>query len=293
MDFAIKKPQVRETRANRQKIRILVSVIRYIILIPAGLIFLFPFLWAVVTSLKVSAEILIMPIQWLPKVAQWSNYIKIFTAVPFARSFANSLLVSGSITACVILFGSLAGFALAKYQFRGRNFFFAFVLTTMTVPTFIFLMPHYLMIHALGWVSTYWALIIPGCVTAFGIFFMRQFIISTVPDELIDAARIDGCSEFQLFLLIVMPLCRPAFLVLGVVTFISNWNDFLWPLIVTQKKDMYTLQVLLGTLQESYSSTKYLPLLMAGTTIAIIPGIILFILAQRQIVEGISLTGMK
>ena len=163
----------------------------------------------------------------------------------------------------------------------------------MAVPTFIFLMPHYLMIYAFGWANTYWALIVPECITAFGIFFMRQFIISTVPDELIDAARIDGCAEFQLFLLIVLPLCKPAFLVLGVVTFITNWNDFLWPLIVTQSRDMYTVQVLLSTLQESYGTMKYKPLLMAGTTIAIIPGVILFILAQRQIVQGISLTGMK
>jgi ABC-type glycerol-3-phosphate transport system permease component len=293
MDFAIEKPGERTAASSRKKNRLIMSIIRYIILIPAGFIFLFPFLWAVVTSLKKSAEILIVPIKWLPAVAQWNNYSKIFTDTPFTRSFANSLLVSGAITFCVIFFGSLAGFALAKYQFPARNFYFAFILTTMTVPTFIFLMPHYLMIHAFGWVNTYWALVIPGCVTAFGIFFMRQFIISTVPDELIDAARIDGCAEFQLFLQIVMPLCKPAFLVLGVVTFITNWNDFLWPLIVTQRKDMYTLQVLLSTLQESYGTMKYMPLLMAGTTIAIIPGLILFILAQRQIVEGISLTGMK
>jgi ABC-type glycerol-3-phosphate transport system permease component len=293
MDFDIEKPGERETISNRERTRLLVSIIRYVILIPVGFIFLFPFLWAVVTSLKKPAEILIVPIQWLPTVAQWINYTKIFTDTPFTRSFANSLLVSGSITVCVIFFGSLAGFALAKYQFPARNIYFAFILTTMTVPTFIFLMPHYLMIHAFGWVNTYWALVVPGCITAFGIFFMRQFIISTVPDELIDAARIDGCAEFQLFLLIVIPLCKPAFLVLGVVTFITNWNDFLWPLIVTQNREMYTIQVLLSTLQESYGTMKYMPLLMAGTTIAIIPGIILFILAQRQIVQGISLTGMK
>lgn len=264
-----------------------------VLLVPITFVFIFPFAWAVLNSLKTPAELLIVPIQWLPKEAQWSNYTFIFTEMPFARSFGNSLLVSASVTLSVIVFGSLAGFALAKYQFPGRNLYMAFVLATMTVPSFVFLMPHFFMVYALGWMDTYLALIVPGAVTAFGIFFMRQFIHATVPDELLDAGRMDGCSDLRLFYNIVMPLCKSAYLVLGVLTFIANWNEFLWPLVVTQSQTMYTIPVLLSTLQQAYGSMKYMPMLMAGTNIAIIPGILLFILVQKQIVQGIAVTGLK
>lgn len=264
-----------------------------VLLVPITFIFIFPFAWAVLNSLKTPAELLIVPIQWLPKQAQWSNYTFIFTEIPFARSFGNSLLVSASVTFSVIVIGSLAGFALAKYEFPGRNLYMAFVLATMTVPSFVFLMPHFFMVYALGWMDTYLALIVPGAVTAFGIFFMRQFIHATVPDELLDAGRMDGCSDLRLFYNIVMPLCKSAYLVLGVLTFIANWNEFLWPLIVTQSQTMYTIPVLLSTLQQAYGSMKYMPMLMAGTNIAIIPGILLFILVQKQIVQGIAVTGLK
>lgn len=285
------KPKVAgaENRLRRK----IFSVLRYVLVIPVAFIFLFPFAWTIINSLKKASEILIVPIQWLPQEAQWQNYVDIFTKIPFLRSFGNSLIVSGSVTLSVIFFSSLAGFALAKYDFKGKRLIITFILSTMMIPVFIFLMPHYVMINYFGWVDTYWALIIPKCITAFGIFFMRQFIQSSVPDELLDAARIDGCSEFRIYYTIVLPLCKSAFLVLGVVTFIFNWNEFLWPLIVTQSRDMYTIQVLLSTLQEAYGSMKYLPLLMAGTVIAILPGVILFIAAQKQIVQGISLTGMK
>ena len=271
----------------------IISALRYTLVIPIVFIFFFPFAWSILNSLKKSAEILIVPIQWLPEVPQWDNYVKIFTEIPFLRSFGNSLVVSTSVTVSVILFGSFAGFALGKYQFKFKNLYMTFVLSTMMVPVFVFLMPHYVLINYLGWVDTYWALIIPNSITAFGIFFMKQFIESTVPDELLDAARMDGCSEFLLYFWVVMPLCKSAYLVLGVVTFIFNWNDFLWPLIVTQSREMYTIQVLLSTLQQSYGTMKYMPRLMAGTIIAILPGILLFIIAQRQIVQGISITGLK
>jgi ABC-type glycerol-3-phosphate transport system permease component len=293
MDLAITKQPAEKMKAGMKSAAHLGLLFRYIILIPVGFLYIFPFAWTVISSLKKPGEILIVPIQWFPKVAQWSNYTAIFTEMPFARSFGNSLLVSGAVTLSVIFFGSLAGFALAKYHFKGRQLYLTFILATMMVPSFIFLMPHYVMVYAFGWIDTYWALIIPNSITAFGIFFMRQFIQVTVPDELLDAARIDGCSEMRLFFTIVMPLCKSAYLVLGVITFITNWNDFLWPLIVTQNREMYTIQVLLATLQQAYGSMKFIPLLMAGTTIALIPGIILFILVQRQIVEGISMTGIK
>jgi ABC-type glycerol-3-phosphate transport system permease component len=293
MGSALETKRITRQDVGTESLRVLLRILQYGILLFVAFLFLFPFTWTVISSFKRPAELLIVPIQWFPKVVQWENYSRIFTAMPFTRSLGNSLLVSTSVALSVIFFGSMAGFALAKYRFKGQNLYLTFVLATMMVPYFVFLMPTFFMVYTLGWVDTYWALIVPNCVTAFGVFFMRQFIESTVPDELIDAARIDGCSDFRLFVTIVMPLCKSAYLVLGVVTFIANWNDFLWPLIVTQSKDMYTLQVLLSTLQESYGSMKFMPLLMAGTTIAIIPGLMLFILAQRQIVQGISVTGFK
>jgi multiple sugar transport system permease protein len=254
---------------------------------------LFPFAWAVLSSLKTPGEILIVPIQWLPKTPQWGNYRDIFTSVSFARSFLNSLIVSGTVALSVVLFGSMGGFALAKYRFAGQNLVLTFVLSTMMIPYFVLLMPSFYMVYAFGWVDTFWALIVPVCITAFGIFFMRQFIEGTIPDELLDAGRIDGCSDFRLFVTIVMPLCKSAGFVLFVMTFIANWNEFLWPLVVTSSQEMYTVQVLLASLQDSYGGMRTRPLLMAGTTIAVIPGMLLFLLVQRQIVQGISVTGFK
>jgi len=278
---------------TRALLRLLTTAVLYIALLFISFIFILPFVWTLLGSLKRPGELLVVPIQWLPKVPQWDNYLKIFQAMPFGRSMLNSLVVSASVAASVVFIGSLAGFALAKYRFRGQNAYVTFILSTMMVPYFVFLMPTFFMIHALGWVDTYWALIVPNCITAFGVFFMKQFIGATVPDELIDAARIDGCSELRMFLIIVMPLCKSAYLVLGVLTFIANWNDFLWPLVVTQSREMFTLQLLLSSLQDGYGSMKFMPQLMAGTTVGLVPGLLLFILAQRQIVQGIAITGLK
>ena len=288
-----KESQAHAVATHRGITRALILILTFGLLGLISLIFLFPFIWAILSSLKVSGEILMVPIRWLPKEAQWHHYVDIFSAIPFGRSFLNSLVVSTTVSVSVVAFGSMAGFALAKYEFPGQNLILMFVLSTMMVPYFVFLIPSFFMVYAFGWVNTYWALIVPVCITAFGIFFMRQFIEGTVPDELIDAGRIDGCSELRLFVSIVMPLCKSAYVVLGVTTFIANWNEFLWPLVVTNSQDMYTVQVLLSTLQDSYGGMRHMPLLLAGTTVAVIPGMLLFLLAQRQIVQGIAVTGIK
>ena len=289
--------RARQEADAAQSVRVIVhgifGVLKYAAVFFMAFIFLFPFVWTVLGSLKTSGELLIVPIQWLPKVPQWGNYAKIFSAMGFVRSFGNSVFVSGAVALSVVFLGSMSGFALAKYQFAGRRLILTFILSTMMIPYFVFLMPTFYLIYRLGWVDTYLALIVPSMITAFGIFFMRQFIEANVPDELLDAGRIDGCSDFRLFVNIVMPLCKSAYLVLGVTTFISNWNSFLWPLIVTSTEEMFTIQVLLSTLQDSYGGMRTRPLLMAGTTISIIPGLLLFLLAQKQIVQGISVTGLK
>ena len=264
------------------------QAIVYTLLIVGGIVMVIPFVWMLATSLKPASEVFLG--KFLPMVPTLDNYVTVFRKVPFARWYLNSLIVAALVTLSVAFFDSLTGFTLAKYQFPGKNLIFVFILSTLMVPTEMLVIPWFILSNSLNWVDTYWGIMFPGVITAFGAFLMKQFM-EGVPSELLDAARIDGVSEFGLFWRIALPLVKPALAALCIFTFLGNWNAFLWPVIITEKMDMRTLPVGLSFFSgEAGSSWE---LIMASASMATIPVMLVFIIFQRQIIKGIALTGLK
>lgn len=260
----------------------------YLALLIGGLAMIVPFVWMILTSFKPGPEIFLN--KFWPQAPTLSNYAAVLRKVPFARWYLNSLIVASAVTLSVAFFDSLVGYTLAKYQFRGKNVIFIFILSTLMVPTEMLIIPWFIMSNSLNWVDTYWGIMFPGVMTAFGVFLMKQFM-EGVPSELLDAARIDGVSEFGLFWRIALPLVKPALAALCIFNFLGNWNAFLWPVIITEKMNMRTLPVGLAFFSgEAGSSWE---LIMAGATMATIPVLIVFLIFQRQIIKGIALTGLK
>ncbi|NEG90335.1 carbohydrate ABC transporter permease [Bifidobacterium aerophilum] len=263
-----------------------------------------PLLWTLATSFKPAGEILRNALSFIPQSPTFSNYVQAFTTVPFARYFVNTLIVAFGGVVCNLFLGSMAGYALAKLEFRGRHAVFMVYLASMMIPSIVTMIPTFLVLRhmplvggnditgdgGMGLINTYWAVILPGAAGAFAVFFMKQFFES-IPDELGEAARVDGASEFQIFLRIYLPLARSGLAVLGLLTFQSGWNNFLWPLIVLNDPDMMTVQVGLAGFTNNYS-TDYGPL-MAGTVVTMLPVLLLFLFSQRWIVQGIAHTGGK
>ncbi|MEU4235842.1 carbohydrate ABC transporter permease [Actinoplanes sp. NPDC026619] len=251
----------------------------------AALISLFPLYWMFVVSTSDTATARKQP----PAVVPGGNFFHlaatVFETVPFLRALMNSLIVALSIGAGQALLCSLAGFAFAKLRFRGRNVLFLLVVLTMTVPTQLSIIPQYMIISKLSWVDTLQALIVPGLASAFGIFWMRQHLATTISDELLQAARIDGATTWQVFWRIAFPLVRPAAFVLGLLGFVTAWNDFLWPFVVLKSPEMYTAQIAIKALQNNYDVD--LGLAMSGSFLATIPMLILFVFVGRRMVAGI------
>jgi len=261
------------------------------ILLVAGLVItLAPFIWMLSTSFKTKGGIFTFPPEWIPKEPTFGNYRELFKGVNFLRCFGNSLIVALSITGLSLFLNSLAGYAFAKYRFRWRDWLFTLILATMMIPGQMTMMPVFLLLKSLGLLNSYAGLIIPAATSAFGIFLMRQFI-STIPDDLIESARMDGCSEFRIYWQIILPLCKPVLAALGIFTFMGSWNAFLWPLIVMIKESMYTLPVALANLNSQYA-TEY-GLLMSGAVVVVVPILIVFFLAQKYVIEGIATSGLK
>ena len=266
------------------------SLLKYAILVAGALVMVFPFVWMIIASLMTAGEIQLRPPVWLPAQPQFQNYSDLADAIPMARLYFNSLFTSGIIVAGVLLSSSLAGFAFAKYRFPGRQFLFYLILATMMIPFFVTLIPVFFIVRQLGWIDTYQGLVVPGLTSAYGIFLMRQFIM-TLPDELIDAARIDGATELRIYWRIVVPLVKPALATLGTFTFIGAWNNFLWPLLVINSRELMTLPLGINSMKSLYADNTNL--LMAGTAVAVLPMLLLFIFLQRYFIQGIALTGLK
>lgn len=266
------------------------TTLKYLILVIGAFIMVFPFIWMINASLMTAGEIQLRPPVWLPAEPQFNNYADLSESLPIGRLYFNSLLTSGIIVFGVLLTSSLAGFAFAKYRFPGREFLFYVILATMMIPFFVTLIPVFFIVRQLGWIDTYQGLVIPGLTSAYGIFLMRQFMI-TVPDELIDAARIDGASELTIYWRIVIPLVKPALATLGTFTFIGAWNNFLWPLLVVNSRELFTLPLGINSLRSLYADNTNL--LMAGTAVSVIPMLVVFIFLQRYFIKGIALTGLK
>lgn len=279
-------------KERNRSLDIFMSLLKYTLLIAGAIAMVFPFLWMIDASLMTSSEIQSRPPVWFPASPQFSNFPKLLDVLPFWRLYLNSIIITAGTVFGVLATSSLAGFAFAKYQFPGRNVLFYIILSTMMVPFFVTLIPVFYIVRQLGWIDSYQGLILPGIVSAYGIFLMRQFSFS-IPDELLDAARIDGASEPLIYWRIVLPLTRPALATLGTFTFIGSWNGFLWPLLVINSRDLMTVPLGLNSLRTFASEARNLDLLMAGTVLSVLPTLIIFIFLQRYFIQGIALTGLK
>ncbi|RJP18449.1 MAG: carbohydrate ABC transporter permease [Candidatus Abyssobacteria bacterium SURF_5] len=260
------------------------------LLLLGAVISLFPALWMLYSSFRPNEELSSIPPMLLHRSLTTQNYAQLLSSAPVIRWTVNSFFICAIITLGQLLFDSMAGYAFAKKKFAGRQLLFWLVIGTMMVPVHILIVPLYIMMVKLHLVDTLWAAILPGLAGSFGIFFMRQFI-STIPTALEEAARMDGCSEFQVFFRIILPLCAPALGVLAIFLFISNWNSFLWPLLVLNSAQTYTLTVGLATLQDK--QTLDYGLLMAGAVLASLPMFIVFIMFQRWFVQGMRIGAIK
>jgi multiple sugar transport system permease protein len=263
----------------------------YVVLAVGLLVTLAPFLWMLLGSLKPEAELQRVPPTWWPETPSLDNFRQLFDRLDFPRFFANSVLVAVAVTAGNLVFCSMVGYALAKLDFAGKRLLFGLVLGMLMVPGVVTFVPLFVLVSNLGLVNTYPGLILPFLVTPLGVFLMRQFIMG-LPDELIEAARIDGAGEWRIFSRVIMPLCGPALATLGILTFLSSWNNFLWPLVVAQSEDKYTLPVALALYSVGQNATRY-GLLLAGSVVIILPVIALFVALQRYFVQGIATTGIK
>jgi multiple sugar transport system permease protein len=294
------------------------SLLAYGILIPGAVLFVAPLAWLVSASFQPVGEIFSWPPQWIPNDPNLEGYKLFFGIVPegqlegrasrsavgVERWFINSAIVAGSITVLQLFFNSLAAYVFAKRRFPGRNVIFLVFLATMMVPQNVTLIPNYIILKSIplfggndiwgvgghGMLDSYYGLILPNTVSAFGIFLLRQYM-QTIPDELLDAARIDGASEFKIFWKVVLPLCRPALAAMFIFTFTYAWEDFLWPLIITSNPDLYTAPLGLA-LFVTRNRTSW-DMLMAGSVIATLPMVLVFMIFQRQFIRGISLSGLK
>lgn len=280
------------------------SIFWYIGAILISLITVYPFLWMIATSFKPEAEIYSNSLSLFSEKFSLDNYKKAFEVIPFGRYFLNSFYLAAMGVLTNVFLGALAGYSFAKLKFKGRKAMFSLLLSSMMIPGVITMIPQFLVLKNFplvggndifgqggqGLINHYAAIILPGAVGAYAVFFMKQFF-ETLPDDLAEAARVDGCSEFRIFWNIYLPLILPAAVTLGIMTFQSGWNSFMWPMIVLNSKEMMTVQVGLAAFQYQYN-TQYGPL-MAGTVISVIPTLLLFIFAQKYYIQGIAFSGGK
>jgi len=282
-------------RAGRRRATLgkrLFQAAQYLALVFLACVMLFPFFWMVASSVKAPNELGAIPPIWWSAHPTAGPYKTVFEVIPFGRSLLNSVIVSVLTTAGILVTSILAGYVFAKHNFRGKNILFIAVLATMMVPQFVMLIPLYRMMNSLNLVNTYPGLILPNLATGFGIFLMRQFIAG-IPDELLEAARIDGASEWTALWRVVVPLLRPAALALTLFAFVFQWNNFLWPLTVVYSQDMSTVVLSLNSLRTYTSSVAFTNIVMAGAVIGILPSVILMLWIQKYFIEGISMTGIK
>jgi multiple sugar transport system permease protein len=256
-------------------------------------VFVAPLVWIVSTSFKTDNDATALPLSWLPRPATTQAYHTVLTTrsqTPVLRWFLNSLAAGVGNAILIVAVDAMAAYALARMEFRGRRVLFGTVVGTLFIPGFVFLIPNFLIVNSLGWLDSLWALIVPSAGGAFGVFFLRQFFLS-LPRELEEAAVLDGANQWQIFTRVVLPLSRPTLATLSVLAFLTNWNDFLWPVYVLFSPQHLTLPAGLSALQNA-ASTRY-PIVMAGAVLASIPVLILFAAAQRHVIASVARSGIK
>ncbi len=263
----------------------------YLVLGGGLLLMVIPFVWMVISSVKPEAEVRAVPPTWWPESLTLGNYESLFSRLDFPTYFLNSTLVALAVTAGNVVFGAMLGYALAKLDFPGKRVVFGLVLGTLMVPGVVTFVPLFVLTTNLGLSNTLPGIFLPFLAGPFGVFLMRQFILG-LPDELIQAARIDGAGELRIFFSVILPLCGPALATLGILTFLTSWNNFLWPLVIAQTEDKYTLPVALALYSVGQNATQY-GLLLAGAVVVVIPVIAVFLALQRYIMQGIAMTGIK
>jgi len=263
----------------------------YAVLALGLLVVIGPFLWMLLSSFKPEAEIRQVPPTWWPEAPTLGNYRELFSRLDFPRYFLNSTLVAALVTLGNLVFCSAVGYALAKLRFPGRRGLFVVVLGMLMVPAMVTFVPQFVLVSNLGLTNTYAGLVLPFLAGPFGVFLMRQYLLS-VPDDLIEAARVDGAGEFRIFWQVVLPLCGPALATLGILTFLASWNNFLWPLVVATTEDKYTLPVALALYSVGQNRTDF-GLLLAGAVVVVLPVLVVFLVLQRQFLRGIATTGLK
>jgi multiple sugar transport system permease protein len=278
-----------QRRPGRGRARF-VHALLYLVLIAGAALILLPFAYMLSTSFKNTGEVFKTPIQWIPSELKWDNYSTPMDEHPIGRYFRNSLFVAVCVTALNLLTCSLAGYSFAKFRYLGRDLLFGIVLATMMIPLASMIIPLFIVVKNLGWVDSYWGLIIPSGTSAFGIFLMRQHMVS-IPDDLLDAARLDGSSEPRIFFGIVVPMSRTALSSLAIFIFMWNWDSFFWPLLVTTDEKYRTLPLGIALFESSYG-TNY-PQLMAVAFLAMLPVLVVFLALQRNFIEALTMSSIK
>lgn len=283
---------VRQAEQLRRARIILFQTTKYTLALAIAAIMIFPFYWMVNTSFKSVQETKVYPPTFIPQdPVGLENYDAVLTRISFFSYLKNSVLASGSITVGALFTSSLAGYIFAKFRFKGRNFLFFTIVATMMVPFHVILIPVFLIVRELGIYNSLWALIIPGLVTPWGIFLMRQYMLN-ISSEILDAARVDGASELGIFLRIVLPIARPGLAAVGIFIFMYHWNDFLWPMVVLKDEPLRTLPLGLAVFSEGFGITRW-NIVMAAAVMAVLPIFVVFIFAQRHFIEGITLGSTK
>ena len=286
MTTAAKPVTANKESSYRRNAKLLV----HIILIMGSFIMIFPFVWMILTSFKTQGEAIMIPPILLPSSWEPVSYIEVLRTLPFDKLYFNTIVLMLARIVCATVTSSMAGFAFAKLEFPFKKLFFFIVLTQLMLPSQVFIIPQYSMLSAMNQLNTIFALIFPGLVSAFGTFFLRQFYLG-LPNDLSEAAKLDGCNVFQTFFLILMPLTKTAMMALAVFTALFAYSDMMWPLLVNMNIEKMTLSAGISSLQGQHS-TNY-PVMMAGSALAMIPMLVLYLIFQRQFIEGIALTGTK
>jgi len=263
----------------------------YALLTVGALLMIGPFVWMVLSSIKPEAEVRAIPPTWWPETVTAANYGQLFSRLDFPTYFFNSTVVAAAVTLGNVVFGSMLGYALAKLDFPGKRTVFGLVLLTLMVPGVVTFVPLFVLTTNIGLTDTLPGMFLPFVAGPFGVFLMRQFILG-LPDELIAAARVDGAGELRIFFSVILPLCGPALATLAILTFLASWNNFLWPLVVAQSEDKFTLPVALALYSVGQNSTQY-GLLLAGAVVVVLPVVAVFLVLQRHFVQGIAMTGIK
>jgi multiple sugar transport system permease protein len=278
-----------DTRARLRGRDRVARIVLYAILLIGLLVVVGPFLWMLLSSVKPEAEI--RRVTWLPETWTLEHYRDLFDRLDFPKFFVNSAIVAILVTAGNLAFCSALGYALAKIPFPGRRMVFVLVLGTLMVPGMVTFVPQFVLVSNMGLTNTYAGLVLPFLAGPFGVFLMRQYLLS-IPDDLIEAARVDGAGEFRIFWRIVLPLARPALATLGILTFLASWNNFLWPLVVATTEDKYTLPVALALYSVGQNRIEF-GLLLAGAVVVVTPALVVFLMLQRSFLRGIATTGLK